>query len=302
MSYATMPTFEGNYFGVRRLSTLGNAGHMLGALGDITGDSAAAVAAGVIDQGTANFLIAAGATDQDFINLLNGSTDVATLMTRYTTGNAAGSQLPGTPSAGIFSPVSPVAPGAPGTSAQTGIPSTQAPPINPTIAPTPPPGASSGTPAYSIPAQTPAQVPAGSTLTFTAAWTSGISNLFVSTSAAIASMTSGLAKYGISVMSSSPVSNGPINYGIQLVCTNSVAFAQFTQAQSIFNSLIQSIVGNNLSSTPQLVLTALGGQPGPGVTPTVPQTTAQWLEANAGYIGAGVAAIAIVAIVWGGRR
>lgn len=286
MSYATAPTFEGNYFGVRRLRTLSGAGHMLGGLGDTKGDLDAAVAVGIISQNDADTLQTLGVTDAQAIALLNGQTDFSSLMYLLATGSSAAS-LPQPQPVSLFTGLS--APPAPAVSGNQ---------INPTVAPTSP----SGTPNYQIPAQTPPAVPAGSTLSFNASWSWGLSNTFVSALSAIASMTSGLSKYGISVTSGTPTSNGPINYGIQLVCRNSVPFGQWYDVQSTFNSLIQSIVGNNLTGTPQLVLTAIGGQVPAVQPPGAPQTLTQWFESNWGYLAGGIAALAIAGIVWGGRR
>jgi hypothetical protein len=276
MSYATIPTFEGTSIGVRRLRTLSGAGHMLGGLGDTKGDLDAAVAAGIISQNDADTLQALGVTDAQAIALLNQQTDFSSLMYLLATGSSAAS-LPQPQPVSLFTGLSqPTSPGS-STSPSGGI--------NPAVAPTPP--------TYQIPAQIQA-VPAGSTLTFTASWSASFAHPLTSGDTAIASMTTGLARYGISILSSSPTSNGPINYAIQLVCRNNVAFQQWADVQSIFTSLIQSIVGNNLTATPQLVLTAIGGQLPPSATPPPPQTLTQWFEANWGYLAAVLAAVVIL--------
>jgi len=264
MSYATMPTFEGNRLGVRRLSTLSGLYGFRG-LGDAAQDALVQqLTSAGYDPGDIQTLIVMGATDNDLANLLNGGTTVGGLMNQLANPNQ---QLPQP------QPVSLV----------TG-------PAQPPL-PTPSP---TGTPNYQIPAQTAGAVPAGSTLTFTAAWSLALLHPLTSADTVIASMTTGLAPYGISVLSSSPTSNGPINYGIQLVCKNNVAFGQWSDVQSIFNSLIQSIVGNNLTATPQLVLTSVGGQLPATAAPGAPQTITTWFESNWGYLVAALAAIVIL--------
>ena len=276
MSYATMPTFEGNYFGVRRLSTLGNAGHMLGALGDITGDSAAAVAAGVIDQGTANFLIAAGATDQDFIDLLNGSTDVPTLMVKYTTGAAP---MPSVPAALAPAP-------------STGI--------NPTIAPPPPAGSTiPGTINYSV---APAQVPAGSTLNYTAAW----DNASALAAGVLPKLVGMLPSYALTVLSSSVTGQGLLGpSSIQLLVQSQQAHAQISDVASILNGLLQQLIGggNFYVSTPQLTLVSSGPVAGasavPVLTPAAASATAtSWVETNWPLLLAGGLAAIVIGIVF----
>jgi hypothetical protein len=295
MSYATMPTFEGTSIGIRRLSTLGNAGHMLGGLGDITGDSAAAVAAEILDQGTANFLIAAGATDQDFINLLNGTTDVATLMTRYTTG-AAGTTIPGTP---LVAPLTPVAPGSPGTAAATGINPTVAPPppsggINPALAPTPPaPSPTPGAINYAVPA---VQVPAGSILSYTASWNNP-SALANSYAGVVPKLVSQLPSYGISVLQTNVTGLGLVGpSSIQLQLQSLGAHAQVSDVTSIVNSLLQALVGNTLfNSAPQMSLISAGPiTPAGAVPPPGTQTMTQWFQSNWAYFAAFVAAVVIL--------
>jgi hypothetical protein len=249
VSYANMPTFEGTSIGIRRLSTLGNAGLMLGGLGDTQGDAAAAVGAGIIDQGTANFLISAGATDQDFINLLNGATDVPTLMVKYTTGNAAGSAIsvaPGVP------PLTPVAPGAPGTAAATGI--------NPTVAP-PPPSSSVQTalttqPATPSPATAP-QSPPGSTLLYTA--TFNPVPAFITASAVISAISAQLPTYRMAVVSSNVLSSGISgNASFTLTIMDSVGHSYLTDIQAVLDSLLQAATKNGKISSTTPVLIATG--------------------------------------------
>jgi hypothetical protein len=231
VSYANMPTFEGTSIGIRRLSTLGNAGLMLGGLGDTQGDAAAAVGAGIIDQGTANFLISAGATDQDFINLLNGATDVPTLMVKYTTGNA---------------------PGAPGTAAATGI--------NPTVAP-PPPSSSVQTalttqPATPSPATAP-QSPPGSTLLYTA--TFNPVPAFITASAVISAISAQLPTYRMAVVSSNVLSSGISgNASFTLTIMDSVGHSYLTDIQAVLDSLLQAATKNGKISSTTPVLIATG--------------------------------------------
>lgn len=120
--------------------------------------------------------------------------------------------------------------------------------------------------ASAAPSTTPA-IPSGSTITYAVSWTAGFGNLSTSPNSVISSMMSKLPQYGMSVTAGVATADGPITYGVQFTITDTIGHAQVSDAQSVLNSLMQSIVGNNLS--------------GSTVTPGAPQTTVTgWLEQN----------------------
>lgn len=80
MSYATAPTFEGTRLGIRRLGVLSGICGEVSTLGDTAGTVDTLVSLGMLDRGTANYLVSKGATDYQLIALLNGQTDLVTLM------------------------------------------------------------------------------------------------------------------------------------------------------------------------------------------------------------------------------
>lgn len=80
MSYAIAPTFEGTRLGIRRLGVLSGICGEVSTLGDTAGTVDTLVSLGMLDRGTANYLVSKGATDYQLIALLNGQTDLVTLM------------------------------------------------------------------------------------------------------------------------------------------------------------------------------------------------------------------------------
>ena len=281
MSYVIGPTFGGNFMGVRRLRSVSGLGRYagmrgLGYLGDTQGDADAAVAVGLLDSGTASFLISAGATDQDFINLLNGTTDLSTLMVRYTTGNP----VPVPPG---LAPVS--LPAALASNPPAPIVST---PVNPLIAPAAPnvtATATGGNP-------TTAQSPPGSTLLYTASWPG--SNALPQS--ILNSLTQQLPRYGYQVSSSSVTGAGLLgSSAISITLIDTVGHDTIANAESIPNSLLQALIGSNF--TPSMVLL----QSGAGLNPAIPNLNlpgaanlTTWFEQNWGYLAVALAAIVVL--------
>lgn len=144
------------------------------------------------------------------------------------------------------------------------------------------------------------QSPPGSTLLFVCNWTAGIGNLSVSTNAAIASLTTQLAAHGMSVVSSSVTSAGPVHYGIQVTILDNVGHDTIANALSVPTAIMQGIVGNNFTNTPTLSLITSGG---PGGNPNPPSSDAlAWLENNALYIGLAVGGLVLLNNFTGKRR
>lgn len=139
------------------------------------------------------------------------------------------------------------------------------------------------------------QSPSGSTLLYRVSWTAGIGNLTESANAAIAAITGALSSYGMSVVSSSVTSAGPINYGIQLQIHDSIGHALISDVQSVLHSLAVSAVGNNLSGE-SISLTAAGGSSSSTAAPAagVMSSAETFVENNAVLIFAGVAALLIL--------
>jgi hypothetical protein len=214
MSYATAPTFEGNRLGVRRLSALGNAGVMLGGLGAVA-DTANVLVQNGWDQSLVNGLLQAGASDAQLTDLLNGATDVQTILMQLKAAQSGG--------------------------------------INPAVAPPPPVGAGPipvaipGVVNYSLPA-----VPQGSTLLYQVSYTQTLAtfaNLTLPASSVQAQIASLLSQYGMAILQSSVTDNGPQTFGITFsIRVTGNGFGQIADAQSILHSLMVRIVGNTITS------------------------------------------------------
>lgn len=233
MSYNTLPTFEGTRIGMRRLVTLGNAGVMLRGVTD----TAALLVSTGWDQSLINGLLGVGATDQQLTDLLNGATDVQTILT----------QAKATQSAS-----------------------------NSAVAPQP----------------QNAQSPQGSTVLYSATWVPGIGNLTVSDTNAISQLTALLPQRGLSVLSSKVAGGTLLSYGIQVTIRDSAGHALLSDVTNICNSLMQQIVGSNLTSG----FTTLVGLPGQTVASGSPSGTPDlmtWFTTNWQWVALGVGVIVI---------
>jgi hypothetical protein len=145
-----------------------------------------------------------------------------------------------------------------------------------------------------------AQVPSGSTLLYEANWSAGVGNLSLSPNSVISTLGSDLAAHGMSIVSSQATSNGPIHYGIQVMVLDTIGHTLKSDAQSILDSLMRQIVGNNLTGSNSSVTTTPGQSTAAGATPTSDPIT--WLENNALYIGGAVLALILVNNFTGKRR
>jgi hypothetical protein len=284
MSYTTMPTFEGNSLGVRRLVTLGHAGQLLSGLGDTQGDLDAAVAVGIISQNDADTLSALGVTDAQAIALLNQQTDFSSLMYLLATKSATAS-LPQPQPVSLF----------------TGL---SVPPA-PAVAPAP------GTINYSIPANTgpaaptPQQSFIGSLLIYQASWTAGAAGLVANVAlaittartngiGAIAGLQSALPTTQGKVVSGNVLSNGPANFTISVTVQDNSGHALISDLKSVLDSVLSQVIGTMTVTSTLNMLSQGTGQTGPGAGPGSPQTLTQWFEANWGWLAAAVGAIVIV--------
>ncbi len=267
----------------------GGAFRMLGALGQDYGSISDSIAEAGLESGQATeadleLLGSVGATDQDIENLINGNITLAQLYANY------GITIPGTAvpaSASVANlPLS--------------TPSTVGPSLTTVAAPGSLPTTPAATPTATPAAASTAQSPSGSTLVYSVSWTAGISNLTVSANSAIASLTAALHTYGMSVVSSNATQTGPINFQIQFTILDTIGHALLTDAQSVLNSLMQSIVGNNLSGS-SISLVSSPGQSTASASAAASSLTT-WLENNALFLGVGVAALIVLSNMTGGKR
>jgi len=162
------------------------------------------------------------------------------------------------------------------------VPYTPTPATRPPIAPAAP--------------ATPAQSPSGSSLLYTAAWSTAVANLFVSANDAIASLTQSLPSYGMSVAGSSVAAANPLAATIQVRVLDSIGHQQLNDAKSVLDALMTHIVGQNLKGT-QIALVATPGQALPAGTPGLPgtgQSISTFLESNMGLVAGVLIAIVVL--------
>jgi hypothetical protein len=224
MSYNSIPTFESNRMGIRRLSALSGAGVMLGGLGDTAATAQVLISQGY-DPGVINTLVAMGATDAQLTDILNGVNTTGGLMNQLTQSSAP---MP----TGLTPPGSGIMPSAA---------------VNPSAPPVAPVSPAS----YSIPV---AQVPNGSTLLYQVAYSQTLltlANLTLPASSVAAQLAAQLPQYGMAVMQSTVTDNGPqtfaINFSIRITGNG---FAQQNDVYSILHNLMVKIVGNTITADP----------------------------------------------------
>lgn len=136
------------------------------------------------------------------------------------------------------------------------------------------------------------EVPVGSRLSYTANWTAGLSNLTMSTDAAIAQLSALASSRSLQVTSGHGINHGPIHYTIQVDVLDAIGHNLLHDVQSVLDDLMRQIIGNNLGDT-SLALTAVPSGPGQIAPATAPAATslAQWLESNAVWVGLGLGVI-----------
>lgn len=147
------------------------------------------------------------------------------------------------------------------------------------------------------------QVPSGSQLLYSAAWTVGLGNLFTSPNNVIASLSAQLSPFHMSVIGQQLVTaDGPINYGIRITILDSIGHQYLSDAQSILDNLMRSLVGSNVVPQP-LQIVAVPGAPLPPGTVVAPSSTAvAWLENNLPLLLLGGVGLLVLGKFVGGRR
>lgn len=128
------------------------------------------------------------------------------------------------------------------------------------------------------------QIPSGTRVIYSVSWTAGIGNLSVSPNQALSNLGNALPPHGMSVVTGTATSSGPVNYGLQITILDSVGHALWSDAQSVLDALMKQIVGNNLSGSQLALAPPSGG----------PVSITAFVESNAWIIAA--VAIGIVAL------
>lgn len=228
-------------------------------------ESAAALNAGVVQQSDLDLLSSVGATDVDLINLINGDTTLTQLYAQY----------------GVTIP-----------------PSTAAP----TTAPASATATSTPTPAVQGPSPSQAgQVPSGSTLLYTASYAA--LKAWTTASSAIQALSPLLPAHGMSILTQQVGSSGLFssNASFSVTVLDSIGHALVSDAKSVLDALMNQITNNGLQSSTLTVVSS--GTVATGQTPAAASTDpVSWLENNAIYIGAAVAALVLLNNFTGRRR
>lgn len=235
--------------------SLGYVAHMGYAPGAITlgsfssSEEEAALGAGVCTQSDLDLLNSLGATDQDLTNLINGNITLTQLYAQYgatiPAGSAAsGGSLPLAPASTVTSSVS-----------------------------------------------APAQVPSGSTLLYVCTVVGGPGDLTVSPTSAMSQFASQLNAHGMSVLSSSnneTVLNAVFGTGaaitFQFTILDSIGNALLSDAKSVCDGTMQSIVGNNVSTSNLSIVSTPGTASAAAASASSTDITS-FLENNALNIG-----------------
>ena len=163
---------------------------------------------------------------------------------------------------------------------------------------------SSAAPAASQTSAPAAQIPSGSTLLYTASFTS----FNISGNQVIAAINTALASRGMSVISSQVTATSALGTSptsIQCTILDTIGHALVTDAKSILDSAVQGATANSLTAS-SLNVVAFGSQPSSsGVQPaaaTPTQSAVSFLENNLAYIGLGIAALVLLNNFTGKRR
>lgn len=145
-----------------------------------------------------------------------------------------------------------------------------------------------------------AQVPSGTTLLYAVTWTAGIGNLSVSTDKAISNLANGIATHGLSLISGQASDTGPIHYGIQVTILDTIGNALLSDAKSVLDAVMQTVVGNNLSGSSLSIVSSPGQNAGGAPQPA--SGALAWLENNALYIALGLGGLVLLNNFTGKRR
>lgn len=226
-------------------------------------ESAAALNAGVLQQSDLDLLSSVGATDVDLINLIDGDTTLAQLYAQY----------------GVTIP-----------------PSTAAPTTAPASASVTPQGPTAQQAFGSA-----GQLPTGSQISYTAGW----SPIHGAASDVQAALSTKLPSYGMQLLSfnstgTSLLGIGTAGFTATIAVTGS-GFALVSDAQSILVTIVQSVIGSGNLTTNQASVVSTPSTPAVATMPAATNPVA-WLENNAIYIGAAVAALVLLNNFTGRRR
>ena len=140
-----------------------------------------------------------------------------------------------------------------------------------------------------------ALVPTGATLTYTATW----SPIHGAASDVAAALTAQLPAGGMQLLSYNATGTSLLGIGsagiVATVMVTGPGFAQIADAQSILQTIAQSVLGVGNLTTSTLVISATPGSA--AIVAATPQPQADfttWVENNAVYIGAGLLALVLL--------
>lgn len=248
------------------LSEVAHMGYAAGSaqgLGAFSSNMAAnAIAGGYCTQSDIDLLNSVGAGDQDLANLMAGIVTLPQLYASYGV---------------VFEPATST-------------------PASASVASAPPAPA------------TAAQVPSGSTILYTATVVGGPGDLTVSPDSAMSQFASALTAHGMTVVNSSndeTVLNklfgtgAAIHFQFQILDTIGNNFV--SDAKSVCDSILQQIVGNNVTTSNLSVVSTPAGAPTAAAAPAA-STLGAWLENNAIYIGGAVLALVLINNFTSGKR
>jgi len=246
-------------------TTLGYSPGSHGNLGDFSASMENAAVDAGISTNDIDLLNSLGATDQDLTDLINGNITLAALYAKY------GVSIPG--GGGVV--------------------------------PTTPASASVTPPAQGPTAQqafgTAGQLPTGSQFNYVGGW----SPIHGSVSDVQAALSTKLSQYGMQLTGFSSTGSSLLGVGTAgftaTITVTGVGFALLSDAQSIVVTIVQGVIGSGNLTTNQISLISTPSTPVP-TTPAPASDPVAWLENNAVYIGAAVAALVLLNNFTGGKR
>lgn len=147
--------------------------------------------------------------------------------------------------------------------------------------------------------QAAAQSPSGSSFMYSTQWAATIG--LVSPDMVIAALANQLPQYGMSVKSSSIVSGGwtigLTGGSISVQVQDSIGHALLSDAQSVLDHVVRTVVGDSNFGGSSIALTSVPGTGGVAAPPGTASTFGQWLQANAAVAGVAIAAV-ILGTTW----
>lgn len=252
--------------GAHGMGYVAHMGYAPGArgLGDFSPSMENAAVDANIAPSDIDLLNSLGATDQDLSNLINGNVTLSQLYAQYgvTIPPSSTATANTAPASTVISPAAPVA-----------------------------------------------QVPGGSMLLYTATVVGGIGDLTVTPTSAMSQFASALNAHGMTVTASSnneTVLNqvfgtgAAVNFQFQILDT--VGNALVSDAKSVCDGVLQSIVGNNIS-TSNISVTSTPSGGGTGLTSApITNSAVAWIENNAILIAGAVGGLILLNNLTGRRR